>query len=88
MAVNMFLKLDGITGESTNKGHKDEIEILSFSWGVAHPAPVTHGAHGRAARATERRQLHGALERRVAALFLASHRPAPEAGHLRDRDGR
>lgn len=51
MAVNMFLKLDGITGESTNKGHKDEIEILSFSWGVAHPAPVTHGAHGRAARA-------------------------------------
>jgi hypothetical protein len=25
-----FLKLDGIKGETTDKGHKDWIEILSF----------------------------------------------------------
>jgi type VI secretion system secreted protein Hcp len=52
MAVDMFLKLDGITGEATQKGHKDEIEVLSFSWGVSHAAPaVLHGGRGRAGRA-------------------------------------
>ena len=34
MAVDMFLKLDGIDGDSTHEQHKDEIEILSFSWGL------------------------------------------------------
>jgi type VI secretion system secreted protein Hcp len=34
MAVDMFLKLDGIKGESQDSKHKDEIEILSFSWGL------------------------------------------------------
>jgi type VI secretion system secreted protein Hcp len=35
MAVDMFLKLDGIKGESADKGHKDEIAILAWSWGVS-----------------------------------------------------
>jgi type VI secretion system secreted protein Hcp len=35
MAVDMFLKLDGIKGESVDKGHKDEIAILAWSWGVS-----------------------------------------------------
>jgi type VI secretion system secreted protein Hcp len=34
MAVDYFLKLDGgIQGESVNDKHKNEIQILSFSWG-------------------------------------------------------
>jgi type VI secretion system secreted protein Hcp len=37
-AVDAFLKIDGIPGESTSKMHKDEIEILSWSWGMARPA--------------------------------------------------
>jgi len=45
MALDMFLKLDGIAGESTNKGHKDEIEVLSFSWGVSNSSEI--GAQGR-----------------------------------------
>jgi len=28
--LNSFLKLDGIQGESTDKGHKDWIELSSF----------------------------------------------------------
>ena len=32
-AVDYFLKIDGIEGESTDSKHKGEIEILSFSWG-------------------------------------------------------
>lgn len=33
-AVDYFIKLDGIKGESSPTGHKDQIEIYSFSWGV------------------------------------------------------
>jgi len=51
MAVNMFLKLDGVAGEATAKGHKDEIEVLSFSWGVSHSAPIAHTDRRRAGRA-------------------------------------
>ena len=34
MAVDMFLKLEGIKGESLDDKHKDEIEVLSWSWGA------------------------------------------------------
>lgn len=33
-AEDVFIKLDGIEGESTHKDHKGEIEILSYSWGT------------------------------------------------------
>jgi type VI secretion system secreted protein Hcp len=41
MAVDMFLKLNGIKGESKDGKHKDEIHIESFSWGMSQT-----GAHG------------------------------------------
>jgi type VI secretion system secreted protein Hcp len=44
-AVDMFLKLDGIKGESQDDKHKDQIEILSFSWGMTN-APVMGGGGG------------------------------------------
>jgi type VI secretion system secreted protein Hcp len=34
MAFDAFLKLDGIPGDSMDKAHKGEINVLSFSWGV------------------------------------------------------
>jgi type VI secretion system secreted protein Hcp len=34
-AVDYYLKLEGIDGESEAAGHEDEIEILSWSWGMA-----------------------------------------------------
>lgn len=43
MAVDMFLKLDGIKGESTNDKHKDEIEVMSFSWGLSQQGALAHG---------------------------------------------
>jgi type VI secretion system secreted protein Hcp len=43
-AVDMFLKLEGIKGESQDHKHKDEIHIESFSWGVNQTG--THGAGG------------------------------------------
>ena len=47
MAVDIFAKLGDIKGESTDDKHRDEIEVLSFSWGVTN---ATHaGAGGGAA---------------------------------------
>lgn len=40
MAVDYFLKLDGIQGESADDKHKNEIQILSFSWGASNVSSV------------------------------------------------
>ena len=40
MAVDMFLKLAGIAGESQDAQHKGEIDILGWSWGVAEAQPA------------------------------------------------
>jgi len=37
-AVDMFLKIEGVPGESTKADHRDWIEILSYSHGVSQPA--------------------------------------------------
>jgi type VI secretion system secreted protein Hcp len=34
-AMDYFLKIDGIKGESLDKTHKDEIDVLSWSWGTS-----------------------------------------------------
>jgi type VI secretion system secreted protein Hcp len=34
MAVDIFAKLGDIKGESQDDKHKDEIEVLSYSWGM------------------------------------------------------
>ena len=41
MAVDYFLKLDGIQGESVDDKHKDEIQIMSFSWGGSQTSSVS-----------------------------------------------
>lgn len=37
-AMDMFLKIEGISGESDDTQHQDWIEILSYSHGVSQPA--------------------------------------------------
>jgi type VI secretion system secreted protein Hcp len=46
MAIDMFLKIDGIPGESTDARHPDEIDILSYTWGESHPAAASSGGGG------------------------------------------
>jgi len=46
MAVDMFLKLDGIDGESTDKLHEKWIQVESFSWGVSNHVTTTSGGGG------------------------------------------
>jgi type VI secretion system secreted protein Hcp len=40
MAVDYFLKLDGIQGESVDSNHKDWIQLMSFSWGASQVTTV------------------------------------------------
>jgi type VI secretion system secreted protein Hcp len=40
MAVDYFLKLDGIKGESQVTGHTGEIQLHSFSWGGSQTSSV------------------------------------------------
>jgi type VI secretion system secreted protein Hcp len=45
MASDIFAKIGDIKGESLDDKHKDEIEVLSFSWGVTNaPASAAGGA--------------------------------------------
>ena len=43
-AVDMFLKLDGIPGESTDKTHANEIDVLAWSWGASNSGSTHYGA--------------------------------------------
>jgi type VI secretion system secreted protein Hcp len=44
MAIDYFLRIDGIPGESLDSKHKDEIDVQAWSWGEANPAPGGPGA--------------------------------------------
>jgi len=46
MAGDIFLKLKDVTGESQKDGHKDEIEVESFSWGESNPTSFAQGGGG------------------------------------------
>jgi len=47
VAADIFAKLGDIKGESLDDKHKDQIEVLSWSWGVSNlAAPGTGGAGG------------------------------------------
>jgi len=43
MAVDMFLKITDVKGESKDKTHAGEIEIESFSWGATQLGASSHG---------------------------------------------
>ena len=48
MASDIFAKLGDIKGESLDDKHKDEIELLSWSWGVTNAkAPLTGSGGGK-----------------------------------------
>jgi type VI secretion system secreted protein Hcp len=52
MAVDMFLKLDKISGESADAKHKGEIDIVSWQWGVSQTGTMAHGGGGGAGKAS------------------------------------
>ncbi len=73
MAVDMFLKLDGIEGESRDSKHKGEIEIESFSWGVSNSGSAAHAGGGGGAGKASFQDFHFTKQVSKASprLFLA-----------------
>lgn len=72
MAVDYFLKIDGIDGESTDSKHKGEIELASFSWGVSQSGQPGRGG-GRGAGKAQFQDFHFVAKTTKASpkLFLA-----------------
>jgi type VI secretion system secreted protein Hcp len=49
--ADYFLKVDGIPGESADAKHKDEIDVLAFSWGVSQAGAASSGDGGASGKA-------------------------------------
>jgi type VI secretion system secreted protein Hcp len=52
MAADIFAKIGDIKGESLDDKHKDEIELLSWSWGVSNTGTKGRGGGGAAGKAS------------------------------------
>jgi len=51
MAVDMFIKLDKVQGESVDADHKTEIDVLAWSWGVSNSGSTHMGGGGGSGKA-------------------------------------
>ncbi len=51
MAVDMFLRLEGITGEAQDKVHGGEIDVLAWSWGASQSGTTHVGSGGGSGKA-------------------------------------
>jgi type VI secretion system secreted protein Hcp len=52
MAASIFARIGTIKGESRDARHKDEIDVLSWSWGVSQSGAAAHGGGAGAGKAT------------------------------------
>lgn len=51
MAVDMFMKIDTVKGESTDKTHAKEIDVLAWSWGMSNSGTTHQGGGGGSGKA-------------------------------------
>ena len=52
MAQDIFLKINGIDGESQDSSHKNEIELLAWDWTIEQQSTMHAGSGGGAGKAT------------------------------------
>jgi type VI secretion system secreted protein Hcp len=50
MAIDSFLKLGNLKGESQVKGFEDQIQVLAWSWGLSQTGTTHHGTGGGAGK--------------------------------------
>jgi type VI secretion system secreted protein Hcp len=50
MAIDTFLKLGALKGESQVKGFEDQIQVLAWSWGMSQSGTTHHGTGGGAGK--------------------------------------
>ena len=52
MASDVFAKIGDIKGESLDAKHKNEVEVLSWSWGLAQTGSMGYGSGGGTGKAS------------------------------------
>ncbi|VXB38474.1 Protein hcp1 [Burkholderia sp. 8Y] len=52
MAQDIFIKINGIDGESQDSAHKNEIEVKSWGWEISQQSNMHMGSGGGAGKAT------------------------------------
>lgn len=52
MAVDMFIKIDALKGESKDKTHAGEIDVLAWSWGLSNSGTFHMGGGGGSGKAS------------------------------------
>ena len=50
MSVDIYLKIDGITGESNDSAHDGWVDCLTFNWGANQPGNMSVGGGGGAGK--------------------------------------
>ncbi|QBQ98970.1 Hcp family type VI secretion system effector [Paraburkholderia pallida] len=50
MAVDIFIKIGDVKGESQDKSHKEEIDVLAWSWGMSQSGTMHMGTGGGAGK--------------------------------------
>ena len=50
MAVDMFIKIGDVKGESQDSKHKEEIDVLAWSWGASQSGSMHLGSGGGAGK--------------------------------------
>lgn len=74
MAIDVYLQIDGIKGESQDDKHKDWIEVVQAQWGVTQPIISTGSANGgRTTGRSEYRTLSLAKLADLASPVLMQH---------------
>jgi type VI secretion system secreted protein Hcp len=74
-AADIFLKLEGILGDSINEAHKDEIEVISFSLGFSNDAQIGTrvASPGECGDLTFTKTIDRSSPRLLAAVMLGRH---------------
>jgi type VI secretion system secreted protein Hcp len=70
MAFDAFLKLGDIKGESTDRDHKDEIVIESFSWGLGNTTTPQSAGGGAGAGKVSIQDFHFAMPTSLASPVM------------------
>lgn len=50
--ADIFIKIDGIAGESQDAAHADEIDVIDWTWKIAQHSNMMSGTGGGAAKAS------------------------------------
>jgi type VI secretion system secreted protein Hcp len=82
MAIDMFLKLGDIKGESKDSVHKEEIDIVRFQWGMSQSGSMHQGSGGGSGKVNiQNLSLTKALDKSSPNLMMAcaSGKHYPEA---------